>query len=223
MKTPNNTKRIFACVAAVVLYAANANAQIGVGTTTPNSMLDVRGSMSLNYRAFASSSTITTADNMLIFTGTSAATATLPDATTCIGREYWIKNTSSNTSLLTVNTTSSQTIDGLSTWLLDDPNEAVRVISNGANWNVAAQSLPTGSGTSWSQGGNSVASLKTFGTLNNFDLPFVTNNSEKMRLTSAGNLAVGTTVFNGTYPEKLLVNAGTTTSVNAIVGKGSYR
>ena len=42
-----------------------------------------------------------------------------------------------------------------------------------------------------------------------------------MRLTNTGNLGIGTSSFNGTYPEKLLVDAGTTTSVNAIVGKGS--
>ncbi|MBS1567614.1 MAG: hypothetical protein JST39_24740 [Bacteroidetes bacterium] len=36
-----------------------------------------------------------------------------------------------------------------------------------------------------------------------------------------GSMAIGTSAFNNTYPEKLLVNAGTTSSVNAIVGKGS--
>ncbi|HTL09807.1 MAG TPA: tail fiber domain-containing protein, partial [Chitinophagaceae bacterium] len=197
------------------------HAQIGVGTTSPNSTLDVRGSMSLNYRAFTTSNAVTASDNMLVFTGSSAATLTLPDATACIGRAYWIKNVSSTIALLTIATTSSQTIDGLSTWLLDEANESVRVVSNGVSWNITAQSLPTGSGTNWSQGGNSVASLKSIGTLNNFDFPFVTNNTEKMRLSAAGNLGVGTTSFNATNPEKLLVNAGTTSSVNAIVGKGS--
>ena len=42
-----------------------------------------------------------------------------------------------------------------------------------------------------------------------------------MRLTNTGSLGVGTATFNATNPEKLLVDAGTTTSVNAIVGKGS--
>jgi len=36
-----------------------------------------------------------------------------------------------------------------------------------------------------------------------------------------GNTAIGTASFNGTYPEKLLVDAGATGSVNAIVGKGT--
>ncbi len=221
MKPSKRTTKIITGVATVLLFAAKASAQIGVGTTTPNSTLDIRGSLSLNYRAFTTSNAVTATDNMLVFTGTSAATVTLPDATACIGRAYWIKNTSSNTSLLTIATTSSQTIDGITSWLLDEANESVRVVSNGTNWNISAQSLPTGSGTNWSQGGNSVASIKTIGTINNFDLPFITNNTEKMRLTTSGNLGVGTSSFNGTYPEKLLVHAGTTSSVNAIVGKGT--
>lgn len=221
MKSSKRTIQLIAGVAAVLLFASQANAQIGVGTTTPNSTLDIRGSLSLNYRAFTASNAVSATDNMLVFTGTSAATLTLPDATACIGRAYWIKNTSSNISILTIATTSSQTIDGITTWLLDEANESVRVVSNGANWNVSAQSLPTGSGTNWSQGGNSVASIKTLGTINNFDLPFITNNTEKMRLTSTGNLGIGTSSFNSTYPEKLLVQAGTTSSVNAIVGKGT--
>jgi hypothetical protein len=156
-----------------------------------------------------------------------------------------------------------------------------------------------GSSSSWALNGNSVASLKNFGTTSNYALPFITNNTEKMRLTTAGklgigtstpnyslhiheptstgtwmqisnaasgsggydgfyygvnasgapeiwaennldivtgsgttnnysmrinpngNVGIGTQTFNATYPEKLVVDAGTTTSVNAIVGKGS--
>ena len=40
-------------------------------------------------------------------------------------------------------------------------------------------------------------------------------------LSNTGNVGIGATAFDATYPEKLLVNAGTTSSVNAIAGKGS--
>ncbi|GAB2834330.1 hypothetical protein GCM10027043_40570 [Ferruginibacter profundus] len=179
--------------------------------------------MSTNYRSFTASTTAAATDNLLVFTGTSAATVTLPTAVGCDGRSYMIKNASTTgpTPALTIATTSAQTIDGAGSWSLTSANETITLISNGANWHVTAQSLPGGSGTNWTQNGNSVPSLKSIGTISNYSLPFITNNTEKMRLTNTGSLGVGTSTFNATNPEKLLVDAGTTTSVNAIVGKGS--
>jgi len=92
-------------------------------------------------------------------------------------------------------------------------------ITYNATTGVISSSLSTGS--FWAMGGNAVASAQNLGTTSNYDLPFITNNTERMRLSSAGNLGIGASSFNGTYPEKLLVDAGTTTSVNAIVGKGT--
>jgi hypothetical protein len=214
-------KSIFTILA--FFLAILSYAQVGIGTTTPNSTLDVRGSMATNYRSFAASTSAASTDNLLVFTGSSAATLTLPTAVGCAGRSYMIKNASTTgpTPLLTIATTSSQTIDGVTTWLLDYANETVTVVSDGSNWDISAQNQPAASNTDWSQGGNSVASTSALGTTSNFDLPFITNNTEKMRLTSNGNLGVGTSTFNVTNPEKLVVDAGTTSSVNAIVGKGS--
>ena len=42
-----------------------------------------------------------------------------------------------------------------------------------------------------------------------------------MRINNIGNIGIGTSTFDATNPEKLVVNAGVTSSVNAIVGKGS--
>ncbi len=217
------TLKLYAVILPLLMFLNPAQAQMGIGTTSPNSTLDVRGSIATNYRAFTSTTTATATDNLLVFTGSSAATITLPTAAGCSGRSYVIKNASTTgpTPVLTVATTSSQTIDGLTTWLLDDPNETITVISDGTNWKIAGQTLPTGSGTNWSQGGNTVASLKTLGTINNYDVPFITNNTEKMRLTSTGRLGIGTSTFDATNPEKLLVDAGTTTSFNVISGKGT--
>jgi Chaperone of endosialidase len=44
----------------------------------------------------------------------------------------------------------------------------------------------------------------------------------RMFINKNGNVAIGTTTFNATKPEQLLVDAGTTTSYNVISGKGSY-
>ncbi len=122
--------------------AGIAHSQVGIGTTSPNSTLDVRGSIALNYRSFTSSTTAASTDNTLIFNGSAAATITLPDASTCTGRIYAIKNASTTNPLpvLTIVTTSSQTIDAGASWLLNDTKEMITVVSDGSNWNI------TGSG-----------------------------------------------------------------------------
>jgi hypothetical protein len=45
----------------------------------------------------------------------------------------------------------------------------------------------------WLPGGNKNGALQTLGTNDNFDLPFATNGTEKMRLSAAGNLGIGNT------------------------------
>jgi hypothetical protein len=219
--------KLTAGIFTLLIFATVGNAQVGIGTTTPNSTLDVRGSISAGYRAFTTTTAAIASDNMLVFTGTTATTVTLPDATTCAGRTYYIKNASATipVPVLTIATVSAQTIDGLASWLVDEPKEVVSVMSNGVSWYVPVQNVPVGktatTGGPWNQGGNRVTAAKSIGTITNFDLPFMTNNTEKMRVSATGNLGIGSSTFNATYPEKLLVNAGTTTSVNAIVGKGT--
>lgn len=124
---------MMASVSAILL-----NAQIGIGTTSPNSTLDIRGSLSLNYRAFTAGTTASATDNTLIFTGTAAATVTLPDASTCTGRVYSIKNASATIPLpvLTIATTASQTIDAAAGWVLNDTKEMITLVSDGTNWNI---------------------------------------------------------------------------------------
>lgn len=59
----------------------------------------------------------------------------------------------------------------------------------------------------WFFSGNTVTTIKNFGTKNNIELPFIQNNIEKMRLTSGG-LSIGTTTASsGTT--KLLIDSGT--------------
>ncbi|MEO7141779.1 MAG: hypothetical protein ABIY51_16010, partial [Ferruginibacter sp.] len=80
----------------------------------------------------------------------------------------------------------------------------------------------SGTATAWSLTGNSVTAGSHFlGSANNVSLRMRTNNIERMVVDSVGNVGIGSAAFNGTNPEKLLVDAGTTSSVNAIVGKGS--
>lgn len=175
--------------------ALPAASQVGIGTTTPNSMLDVRGALSLNYRSFTGNTNIGNNDNTIVFTGTSDATATLPDATTCMGRMYRIKNASTApvTPVLTINTSASQSIDGfIGGWLLDEMNETITILSSGDGWYISDQSNPQPNINNWAIDGNGVTSERRIGTTSNYSLPFITDNKERMRITGAGKLGIGT-------------------------------
>lgn len=77
---------------------------------------------------------IQTSDSLIRMSGTS--TATLPDATTCTGSSFTIKNVDGSGNTVTVATTSSQTIDGGTTYSLPQQYQYLRVQSNGANWDI---------------------------------------------------------------------------------------
>jgi hypothetical protein len=212
----------FLTASIVSLLALGANAQVGIGTASPLSTLDVRGSLSSATRSFPGSTTAASSDYTLIFNGATASTVTLPSATTCTGRVYCIKNFSatSPTPTLTIATSSSQTIDGLSSWTLTEPLEVATLVSDGSNWEIAGQATPSSTGSNWVEGGNSVTAIQKFGTVTTYDLPFITNNTERMRINSAGNVGVGTTTFSAN-PEALLVVQNSATSFNVIGGKGN--
>ena len=216
--------KISAALAIGVLAMFSAAAQIGVSTLTPHSSLHVRGSVATNYRGFTGAATAGSTDNLLVFTGSLSNTTTLPAAAGCKGRNYLIKNAGSGSPfpLLTITPASGETIEGLNSWLLDEAGEAVLLVSNGIGWQVAGINQPALTASMhWNQNGNNNSSLKSLGTLNNLDLAFITNNTEKMRLSATGSLGIGAAAFDAVNPEKLLVDAGTTTSFNVMSGKGS--
>jgi hypothetical protein len=64
-----------------------------------------------------------------------AFNVTLPDATLTTNF-YTVKKTDSSTNAVTVNTTSSQTIDGGSTAVLTVQYASITVVSNSTNWYV---------------------------------------------------------------------------------------
>jgi hypothetical protein len=206
----------------ILLSGYQMQAQMGVGTTSPHSTFDVRGSFATPISTFTANTTAGIADNFLVFTGTSAATLTLPTAVGVAGREYWIKNASSNSSALTIATTSSQTVDGAASWSLTQQNKVIRLVSNGANWYATSESLPgNSSGTGWLLGGNNVSSIQNIGTTSNYALPFIVNNTERMRISTLGDVAIGTATFDPSAPEQLLVDGGSSSSINVISGKGN--
>ncbi len=209
--------------------AAPAVSQVGIGTTSPNSMLDVRGAMSLSYRSFTGNTTIGNNDNTVVFTGNSNSTVTLPDASSCTGRIYRIKNASTETitPALTILTCSNQPIDGITIgWTLDEANESVTLVSNGTGWYISSQNSKTKFANYWAFGGNAINAEKKFGTISNFSLPFITNSIERMRITDSGKLGIGTSLpVTETHIQAKGVSSGISeTYINGmtITAKGSY-
>jgi hypothetical protein len=82
----------------------------------------------------------TTLDNtyevVLGTAGVSGITITLPSAVLNSNVFYYIKKVDSAAGSLTIATTSSQTIDGQSTYTLINQFQYVKVVSDGANWQI---------------------------------------------------------------------------------------
>lgn len=182
----------------VCLVAICSYGQTGIGTTSPNSSLHVNGALSYGVRSVTANTALTISDEVLLFKGTSSATVTLPDATQCTGRIYWIKNASSTlpVPVLTIQTIGSQMIDGVSSTSIDEPYEAIRLVSDGSSWNLFHESVPirkTATAASvWYQGGNKLNSSRAVGTISNYDMAFMSNGQEGFRLNANGFMGINT-------------------------------
>lgn len=79
--------------------------------------------------------TLTSSDGIaLVTSGASGVTVTLPTAVGIAGRRYDIKKVDNGIGILTINTTSSQTIDGQLNQYIPYQYYSLTVVSNGANW-----------------------------------------------------------------------------------------
>jgi hypothetical protein len=123
-----------AATAGISLYNSGNIAVGNVGGTDNNSNIQT-GSISVGFVAKTTAYTLTTSDHTATGDATSAAfSLTLPTAVNCAGREYIIKKIDASANAVTVATTSSQTIDGSTTYALSTQWKYVSVQSNGSNW-----------------------------------------------------------------------------------------
>jgi hypothetical protein len=70
-----------------------------------------------------------------------AFTLTLPTAVNRSGSEYTLKKTDSSANVLTIATTSAQTIDGASNAYLGYQNDSITLVSDGTNWRIASRAV----------------------------------------------------------------------------------
>jgi hypothetical protein len=120
-----------ASVFAIVSYA-----QIGIGTTTPNSTLDVKGSVSHSVVTKTTSYTATASDYTIICNNSGGITITLPAASGAPGRVYVIKKISGLLSNVTIDPNGSETIDGFATRILTLQFETAMIQCDGTGWYI---------------------------------------------------------------------------------------
>lgn len=88
--------------------------------------------------------TLVNTDNVVTGDASSAAfTLTLPTAASNAGRIFLLKKIDSSVNAITIATTSSQTIDGVTTRKLCTKNEFYKVVSDGTNWLILDHSYPS--------------------------------------------------------------------------------
>lgn len=123
-------------VAGTDIFSINTNnGRAGVLTSTPNSGLHVAGSMATIVTAITGATTLSESHSEVLATATSAYSVTLPTAVGITGRRYTIVKTDNNANVITIATTSSQTINGSTTYVgLNAQYKRVTVVSDGANW-----------------------------------------------------------------------------------------
>lgn len=81
-------------------------------------------------------------DVILCDTSGGAWTLTLPAAASLTGKELFIKKTTSDANLLTIDGNGSETIDGLTTQVLASQYSFYKIFSDGTNWQVINFSNP---------------------------------------------------------------------------------
>jgi hypothetical protein len=109
-----------------------AAVSVGVGTTAPQSTLEVNGSFAANYLNVTTAAySLLPTDFYVVYSGTGASTFTLPTGVGVQGRLYTIKNTTV-AQTLTVNVPAGEGING-STSLTVPAGQSMQLITSGAS------------------------------------------------------------------------------------------
>ena len=116
-------------------FTIDASGNVGVGTASPASTLDIQGSLGYKYNTITAATTLAQTHNVVLC-NTGPYTVTLPAAAGNAGKTYYIKNIDAQGDIITIDGNASETIDGNTTYLLNVSNHALRIICDGSNWYV---------------------------------------------------------------------------------------
>jgi len=135
-------------VAGSTLSVDGANNRIGVGTTLPNSTLQVTGSVAGSVAEVSASTTLDATYHFVDVNSASGTTITLPAVSGITGREYIVRNVNSGTVTISVSGGGNLRVGSTTTTsvTLTSAGQSYTIVAGSTNWEVitpAASALPT--------------------------------------------------------------------------------
>lgn len=166
----------------------NVYAQVGIGTLTPTSTLEVNGSFAQKVTTITVSTPLTKDNGIVICNNVTPITVTLPDPDGISGRIYTIKRNATSSANVTI----AGTINGVTNLILTAVGQAETLFSDNVEWKSLSK-YEASSSTGWSLTGNAGTTPGTnyLGTTDAQDLVLKTNNTSRVNITSAGVTTIG--------------------------------
>jgi len=178
-------------IAFAVLFLSffSGYAQVGIGTLTPNSTLEVNGSMAKTVTTVTGNTTLGIAHSIIVCNNDATPiTITLPSAVGISGRIYTIKRNATSSANVTI----AGTINGATDLILTASGQSETLFSDNVEWKSLSK-YEASSATGWSLTGNTGTTPGTnyVGTTDAKALVLKTNASSRVNITSDGITTIG--------------------------------
>jgi hypothetical protein len=113
----------------------NTGTNVGIGTTSPVSNLDIQGSLGLKVTTITAATALDQTHNVVLC-NTGPYTVSLPAAASNTGKVYYIKNIDAEGDAITIDGNGTENINANLTYSLNNYHHVVRIISDGNNWHI---------------------------------------------------------------------------------------